>query len=166
MLAGPDYIVSTWTRYLLKKHSSESDWRIFGNLKKFNYVLPQGSQISSRNSGLKSRCQTVSHSLSFGSYILAVSLGVATAIMEAEGMPISNHLGTLHKDGRLQKQLLQNGQYGLSCECESIFSILNGPFSVDVMLLTFFFICSVTKCQRCLSSVSEKKTFERANLNF
>lgn len=79
----------------------------------------------------------MSHSLSFGSYILAVSLGVTMAIMEAEGMPISNYLGTLQKDGMLHKELLQGGQDGLSSECKSIFSIFNGPFSVDVIL--FFF---------------------------
>lgn len=53
-------------------------------------------------------------------------------------MPISSHLGTLQKDGRLHKELLQDGQDGLSCECKSIFSIFNGPFSVVVMLFTFF----------------------------
>ena len=165
MLADPDYIISTWTRYFLKIHSAARDWRIFANLKEFNDVLPQSSQIPYRNRGLKSRCQAVSHALSSGSYILAVSLGVAMAVMEAECMPISSHLGTLQKDGSLHKELLQDGQDGLSCECKSIFSVFNGPFSVDVMLFTFFFICSETEHQRCLSSVSEKKTFERANLN-
>lgn len=139
MLADPDYIVSTWTRYFLKIHSAESDWRIFAKLKKFSYILPHSSQIPSRNSGLKSRCQTTSYSLSFGSYILAASLCVAMAITEAEDMSISNHLGTLRKDGRLHKVLLQDGQDGLSCECKSICSIFNGPFSVDIMLFAFFF---------------------------
>lgn len=95
---------------------------------------------------------------------MAVSLGVAMAIMEVEGMPIASHLGTLQKDGRLHKELLQDGQDGRSCECKSIFSIFNGPFSVVVMLFTFFSY-AVKESIRDVSAVSVKKTFERANLN-
>lgn len=93
---------------------------------------------------------------------MAVSLGVAMAIMEAEGMPISNHLRTLQKDGRLHKELLQDGQDGLSCESKSIFSIFNGP---SVVMLFTFFSYAVKESIRDVSAVSVKKTFERANLN-
>lgn len=152
MLEDYDYIVSTWIRYSLKIHSADRDWRIFANLKKPNYALPQSYQTLYRNSDLKSRCQTVSHSLSSGSYIL----DVAMAITEVEGMSISNHLGTLQKDGRLHKELWQDGQDGLSCECKNIFSIFNGPFSVDVVLFTFFSY-AVKQGTRDVSAVLVKK---------
>lgn len=80
-------------------------------------------------------------------------------------MLISNYLETLQKDFRLHKELLQDGQDGLSCESKSIFCIFNGPFSVDVTIFTLFFVCNKTECQRCLSSASEKKTFEKENVS-
>lgn len=73
-----------------------------------------------------------------------------------EGIPIFKQVGTL-QDDRLHKELLQDGQNGLSWECKGIFSILKGPFSVDIMVFTFFFICSEIEQQRCFSSVSEKE---------
>lgn len=83
-------------------------------------------------------------------------LGVAIALMEAESMPVSQHLRPLEKGNRVHKKLLQDSQDGLSSECKSIVIIFNGPFSVDVMVFKFFFICSETENQRCLCSVSEK----------
>lgn len=71
-------------------------------------------------------------------------------------MSISNHLGTLQKDGRLHKELWQDGQDGLSCGCKSIFSTFNGPFSVDVMLFTFF-LYAVKQSTRDVSAASVKK---------
>lgn len=70
-------------------------------------------------------------------------------------MPISSHLGTLQKDGRLHKELLQDGQDGLSWNVRVFLAFLMDHFLLLLCYLLFF-ICSEREHQRCLSSVSEK----------
>lgn len=60
-------------------------------------------------------------------------------------MPVSNHLATLYKDGRLHN--LQDGQ-----DYKSIFYILMDHFLLMLYFLHFLFICSVREYQRFLCS--------------
>lgn len=82
-------------------------------------------------------------------------------------MLISTNLETLQMDLRLHKELLQDGQDRLSNEFFSrvFFAFLMDHFLLTLPYLHIFFVCNETEHQIYLSSVSEKKTFEKENLN-